>query len=153
VLLLATQTNLHFGPSRDQKWQNSSLVVNSSHNFADEWHIWELDWKETYIAFLFDGVETYRLTAPGQPGGLWDMAGFQGENIYQEGGPMAPWDQEFHFIISFSSGTWPFYDHCDPPAPWGHDSQDKKREFWHRREDWLPQWEQPFMIDYIRVFQ
>ena len=51
--------------------------------------------QENFIAFSVDGLEIYRLTAPGQvswddiiviilqPGGLWDMAGFEGEYIYK----------------------------------------------------------------------
>jgi len=147
------RTNLHFGPSRDQKWDHSDTVANKSHNFGDEWHLWGMDWREDYMAFTFDGVETYRLTAPGQPGGLWDMAGFHGDNIYKSGGPMAPWDQPFQFIISLHAGVWPFYDYCDPPAPWGQGSKHKRREFWSARAEWEGLMEQPYMIDYIRLYK
>jgi len=147
------QTNLHFGPSRDQHWSDGRTFVNSSHNFADSWHLWGMDWKEDYIAFTFDGVESYRLTAPGPPGGLFDMAGFNGENIYREGGPLAPWDQPFHFIISLHAGNWPFYDYCHPPAPWAQNSKQKRREFWAARDDWEQMMKQPYMIDYVRVYQ
>jgi len=159
------QTNLHFGPSRDQHWSDGKTYKNSSNNFADSWHLWGMDWKEDYIAFTFDGVESYRLTAPGPPGGLFDMAGFNGENIYREGGPLAPWDQPFYFIISmrlalnwvpcrgWDAGAWPFYDYCDPPAPWAQNSRQKRREFWAARDDWEQMMKQPYMIDYIRVYQ
>lgn len=45
-----------------------------------------------------------RLAAPGPPGGLFDYAGLPGENIWATGGPMAPFDTDFHFIISAQSG-------------------------------------------------
>ena len=112
-----------------------------------------MDWTPDHIAFLFDGVETYRLTAPGQPGGLWDMAGFQGDNIYKAGGAMAPWDQEFYLILSFGTGAWPFYSWCSPPAPWEEGSKDPRRQFWADREEWMAGWEQPWMIDYVRVYK
>jgi len=148
------QSNLHFGPSRDQHWSDASLVHNKTHNYADEWHLWGMEWTENYIAFTFDGVESYRLTAPGQPGGLFDMAGFEGENIYSNGGALAPWDQKFFFIISQGTGSWPFYNWCEPPSPWGDDSVEKRREFWSRRAEWQADFfEQNFMFDYIRVYQ
>ena len=68
------QTNLHFGPSRDQHWSdgktyknrffifdcsrikfntlspslsfpNDKMIMFSSNNFADSWHLWGMDWK------------------------------------------------------------------------------------------------------------
>ena len=69
------QTNLHFGPSRDQHWSdgktyknrfpsltvaglnstkyslslsrpiNDKMIIFSSNNFADSWHLWGMDWK------------------------------------------------------------------------------------------------------------
>ena len=68
------QTNLHFGPSRDQHWRdgksyknrffifdcsrikfntlspslsfpNDKMIMFSSNNFADSWHLWGMDWK------------------------------------------------------------------------------------------------------------
>merc|ERR1712142_946276 len=147
------QTNIHFGPDRGQHWSHGDRKENKTVNYADEFHTWLMDWTRDYIAFSIDGEETYRLTAPGEPGGLFDFAGFEGENIYSEGEPMAPFDQEFYFILSVQSGGWPFYDYCSPPAPWTQGSETIKREFWEARDLWLPTWKQPFTIDYIRVYQ
>ena len=36
---------------------------------------------------MSDGAEIYRLKAPGPDGGLWDYAGYSGDNIYKHGGP------------------------------------------------------------------
>ena len=52
----------------------------------------------------FSRTILFRLTAPGPPGGLFDYAGLPGENIWATGGPMAPFDTDFHFIISAQSG-------------------------------------------------
>ena len=73
------QTNLHFGPSRDQHWSdgktyknrslsltvaglnstkfspsrslpiNDKMIMFSSNNFADSWHLWGMDWKVDVI--------------------------------------------------------------------------------------------------------
>ena len=147
------QTNIHFGPSRQQHWSDGDRKTNSSDDYADDFHIWVMDWTPDHIAFSIDGEETYRLTAPGEPGGLFNHAGFDGENIYSGGGPMAPFDEEFYFILSIQSGGWPFYDYCDPPAPWSPNSKSPKKEFWEARDTWLSSWKQPFTFDYIRVYK
>ena len=148
------QTNLHFGPpGLDHHWSNFTLKSNKSVTYADDFHTWVIDWAEDHLAYSIDGEEIYHLTAPGPPGGLFEYAGFEGENIYAGGGPMAPFDKEFHFILSFGSGGWPFYDHCEPPAPWSSTSKSPRKEFWAARNDWFQSWQQPFTIDYIRVYQ
>ena len=147
------QTNIHFGPSRDQHWSHGDRKENHTLSYADDYHVWEMDWTQEYIAFAIDGEETYRLSSTGEPGGLFDMAGFTGDNIYAQGGLLAPFDQEFYFILSVQSGGWPFYDHCNPPAPWKDGSESPKKEFWEAKDSWLSSWEQPFSIDYIRVYQ
>ena len=117
------QTNLHFGPAGiNPHWKNETLKSNSSANYAEQFHIYEIDWTEQYLAFLIgktrpdtsqtrpinvlssDGSEIYRLTAPGPDGGLWHYAGYSGDNIYKHGGPLAPFDQPFYFILSAQSG-------------------------------------------------
>lgn len=105
-------------------WSNASLKTNTSTDFAKDFHIFELNWTEEFLAFSVDGEEIYRqasqtgtkeyrqilrlilfrLAAPGPPGGLFDYAGLPGENIWVSGGPMAPFDTDFHFIISAQSG-------------------------------------------------
>merc|ERR1712215_330697 len=124
------QTNLHFGPhGLDHHWSNYTLKTNKTMTYAEDFHVWEIDWTHDHLAYMIDGEEVYRLTAPGPPGGLWDLAGFEGDNIYAGGGPMAPFDRKFHFILSFGSGGWPFYDYCDPPAPWSRDSKTPRKQF------------------------
>ena len=148
------QTNLHFGPQGlDHHWSNYTLKSNDSVTYADDFHIWGIQWNENFLSFEIDGEEIYRLTAPGAPGGLFDYAGFTGDNIYKNEGPMAPFDQEFYFILSFGSGGWPFYDYCEPPAPWGKESEYLKIEFWEARHKWFGTWKQPFIIDYLRVYK
>jgi len=148
------QTNLHMGyPGSSEHWSNYTLNTNTTQNYADHFHIYELEWNENFAAYSIDGEEIYRLTAPGPPGGLYDYAGFDGDNIWASGGPMAPFDKDFYFVLSAASGGWPFYDYCTPPAPWSKDSPQKRREFWESRESWFHTWSQPFSIDYIRLYQ
>ena len=123
--------------------------------------------ESTSLRSSSDGAETFRLTAPGPGGGLWDLAGFTGENIYRHGGPLAPFDRRFYFILSAQSGEWllaslsdlggaggwPFSERCDPAAPWADQADTRRRQFWEARTEWLDSWDQPFSIDYVRVYQ
>ena len=56
-------------------------------------------------------------------------------------------------IDVYCAGGWPFYQHCSPPAPWDEHSPIKRRQFWESRDSWFSSWQQPFSIDYIRVYQ
>ena len=115
--------------------------------------IWVLDFSIILwnVSIRLDGEETRRITPP--EGGMWELGGFEGDNIYEDGNVMAPFDQEFHFILSTAPGvTWPF-SNCDPPMPWDPNSEDPGRQFWESRDDWISSFNQPFLIDYIRVYQ
>ena len=104
------------------------------------------------LIFRLDGEETRRITPP--KGGMWELGNFKGENIYADGGLMAPFDQEFHFILSTAPGVvWPFEPNCNPPMPWDPNSSDPGKQFWEAREEWISSFTQPFLIDYIKVFQ
>ena len=109
-------------PGDGPRWSDRTLKTNMSTDYAKEFHIFELNWTEKFLAFSVDGEEIYRhhrqkisstlilmpqdfrLTAPGPPGGLFVHAGLPGDNIWATGGPMAPFDTNFHFIISAQSG-------------------------------------------------
>ena len=102
--------------------------------------------------FRLDGEETRRITPP--EGGMWELGNFTGPNIYEDGTIMAPFDEEFYFILSTAPGVmWPWSDNCDPLHPWDPESEDPGRQLWEARETWLPTFQQPFMIDYIKVYQ
>ena len=85
---------------------------------------------------------------------MWEYGGFEGDNIYENGTRMAPFDKEFYFILSSAPGIrWPFGDKCEPPRPWNPDSEDPGKQFWESREDWIKSFTQPFLIDYVKVYQ
>ena len=71
---------------RSNKWSRAVRVYNTSQDYASQFHVWEMSWnqhedgRESHIVMRVDGRETWRLTAPGPPGGLWDMAGLEVAN-------------------------------------------------------------------------
>ena len=102
--------------------------------------------------FRLNGIETRRITPP--EGGMWELGNFEGDNIYINGTIMAPFDEQFHFIFTTEPGIiWPFSERCDPPIPWDPNSEDPGRQFWESREGWISSYTQPFLIDYIKVYQ
>ena len=55
------QSNLHMGLSGGgPHWSNASLKTNTSTDYAKEFHIFELNWTEEFLAFSVDGEEIYR---------------------------------------------------------------------------------------------
>ena len=85
---------------------------------------------------------------------MWELGGFEGKNIYQDGNIMAPFDEEFYFILETAPGVnWPFSASCIPSRPWDPNSEDPAKQFWEAREEWISSWAQPFLIDYVRVYQ
>ena len=55
------QSNLHMGISGGgPRWSNATLKTNSSTDYAKDFHIFELNWTEEFLAFSVDGEEIYR---------------------------------------------------------------------------------------------
>ena len=55
------QSTLHMGlPGPDHRWSEHTLKMNTSTHFAKEFHIYELNWTEEFLAFSVDGEEIYR---------------------------------------------------------------------------------------------
>ena len=46
------QTNLHMGyPGSSEHWSNYTLKTNTTQNYADHFHIYELEWNENFAAY------------------------------------------------------------------------------------------------------
>lgn len=73
-----------------------------SGDFSDDFHTFELEWTNKSIAFYLDGEEVGKISP--QEGGFWKLGEFDknpgGENVWKEGGIMAPFDQEVSIIIT-----------------------------------------------------
>ena len=47
------QTNIHYGPPGSQPQNRLSTVwTNTTDNYADHFHIYELEWTDQYLAFI-----------------------------------------------------------------------------------------------------
>ena len=65
---------------------------NLTDAFGDGFHLYGVTWTDTYISFTVDGEEIGRVTPP--QGGFWEYGNFTGDNLWENGEHMAPFDQE-----------------------------------------------------------
>ncbi len=117
--------------------------------------------KNISTRFSVDGVQIGSVSPP--EGGFWELGGFPGDNIWADGTQMAPFDQDFHFLLNVAVGGNFFPDGCDNAngeKPWaGRDQPGAMKNFWEANEVWYPTWTQDLgddsamKVDYIRVYQ
>jgi beta-glucanase (GH16 family) len=150
---------LHFGPSPDV---NGHMNAHGSKNTAPgngfdmAYHIFAVLWTPDMIQFSIDG-DVIKTIAPSAQTGFWGVGGFPG-NIPNPwvGAPnfkMAPFDQNFHFVLNVAVGGDYFPEGSTPIRPWG--SQTAFLDFFDNRGRWWPTWdseESAMAIDYIRVY-
>ncbi|OXA47082.1 beta-1,3-glucan-binding protein [Folsomia candida] len=121
-------------------------------------HVYAVEWTDTYIRHLLDGVVVGTTTPP--PGGFWELGGFPNDVHNPWTGAdnprMAPFDQEFYILLNVAvGGTNGFFpDDVQPPKPWRNDAGNAFAEFWAARNAWHPTWageNAAMQIDYVRI--
>ncbi|XP_069695954.1 beta-1,3-glucan-binding protein-like [Periplaneta americana] len=153
-------STMHWGPDYLHNWYWKThweqSLAGTGRTYADDFHLYGVEWTDQYMRFTLDYVEYGRIDAPAD--GFWYFGEYDknpgGDNIWQNGNNMAPFDQEFTFIFNVAIGGYFFPDEWDP-HPWSWFSGHTMRDFWEGRSEWLPTWngEQAAMkVDYIRVF-
>jgi hypothetical protein len=71
-------------------------IAESGRDFADDFHVFGLDWTADYLNFTVDGKLIGSRGVP--PGGFWSLGDFHNiegaQNIWKDGKPMAPFDKK-----------------------------------------------------------
>ncbi|XP_069695969.1 beta-1,3-glucan-binding protein-like [Periplaneta americana] len=153
-------STMHWGPDYLHNWYWKThweqSLAGTGRNYADDFRLYGVEWTDQYMRFTLDNVEYGRIDAPAD--GFWYFGEYDknpgGDNIWQNGNNMAPFDQEFTFIFNVAVGGYFFPDEWNP-HPWSWFSGHTMRDFWEGRSEWLPTWngEQAAMkVDYIRVY-
>lgn len=115
---------IHYGPTSNVKnhWPNAHHTKNRSPGYNEDFHLYKLTWSPTEINFFID--DEIVGTVEGQDG-FWKKGGFEGSglpNPWEEGGLMAPFDQEFYIMINLAVGGNGFFsdgfNNEDGPKPW-----------------------------------
>jgi len=154
-----TASTLHFGP---QPSQNGFMFAHGSRNspvdqgYDRDFHIYEVIWTRDMIQFKLDGTELKTIRPPG--GGFFELGQFpdNAENPWTNGNNprMAPFDENFHFLLNVAVGGDYFPDNTSPQKPWQGSSQ-TFLDFFNNRDSWQPTWSgerSAMAIDYIRVY-
>lgn len=160
-------STLHFGADYST---NAFLKAHAektvSGNLADSWHKYGLEWDENSIKFFLDGAEILNLTP--DSGGFWKLGGLDKtnyENPWRYASKMAPFDQEFYFVLNVAVGGIAYFPdkfHNSPaPKPWNDHSKTAPLQFWSQRNNWYPTWnpktnngeDAAMKINYIRVWK
>ncbi|GFO29984.1 hypothetical protein PoB_005648900 [Plakobranchus ocellatus] len=129
---------VHWGTSGyDSKTKGGAKEGKSWH---DQFHIYKLEWTPDYIATYVDSHRIMYLEAGTS---MYDRGRFSGPNIWASGDKMAPFDQEFYFILNVAVGgtSGNFPDALRSwTKPWHNNSPNPAKDFWNGRNDWLPTW-------------
>ena len=93
---------LHFGGGWPDNTSTSDHHSLGGANFADEFHVYSVEWEPTVIRWYVDDV-LYMTRVNSQ----WWSAGAPSN-------PLAPFDQEFYIILNTAVGGW--YTGCTEPS-------------------------------------
>ena len=91
-IVTEVDTTLHFGGSYPQNDYRSKKAYLDTP--ITEWHTYAVDWRKEYIAWIVDGVETFRLTYE-----QWWTA-----SVDKEDNPYAPFDKPFYILLNLAVG-------------------------------------------------
>jgi hypothetical protein len=140
------QSTLHWGPDPGQNayykthWEKD--LEGNGVDFADGFHLYKSEWNQYGITFSIDDEVIGNITPPS--GGFWELGGFNGNNPWAGGEQMAPFDQEFYFILNLAVGGNFFPDGCingNGEKPWTSGFvPGSMKSFWEARDVWMPTW-------------
>lgn len=158
-------STLHFGPFWPHNgYHTSTFELNSNNGFNTEFHNYQMEWTSNHIKFSVDDNQIGIIPVGD---GFFKRAGFDKiepklTNVWENGTLMAPFDQEFHFLINLAVGGQFFPDNAENlpgGKPWKNDSPNREKEFWDGRDQWLPSWRSredgkssTLQVDYIKVW-
>lgn len=158
---------LHFGPNPSHNGYNTATLTKnalSGAEYSKGFNTFGFVWSPENITVSINGENLATIDGGD---GFWKRAGFDKlnmENPWRYGSKMAPFDQEFHFILNLAVGgvNGYFPDNGDNPGgkPWKNSSPKAATDFWDGRENWLPTWnldkndgkDASLQVDYVKVW-
>ncbi|KAK9778118.1 putative Gram-negative bacteria binding protein [Seiridium cardinale] len=142
---------LHWGPSTQlDAYHRTTESKKLRHgDFSDDFHIFGVEWSDSYIYMYIDNRLTQSLYVPfgASYSSLFHRGQFEntGDNPWNSSNSEtlnAPFDQEFYLILNVavgSSGGF-FSDEAFNYKPWVDYSATAARSFWGAKDTWLPTW-------------
>jgi hypothetical protein len=157
---------IHYGPFIDiRNYQGFTTNTKPDEGFDKDFHLYQLEWTPDRFVFKIDNKVTGEIVPPA--GGFWEMGGYPGypgiKNPWKGREKMAPFDQEFYFILNLAVGGVDGYfgDHLTNKGaqkPWKNGSPVAAKDFWQGKNGWLPTWDldksddASLQVDYIKVW-
>lgn len=155
---------LHWGPDKNfNRYKLTHFMKRNDSGFHLDYHRYQLEWTPDFIKFSVDDEETGKVTPPN--GGFWELGRFGEEGIENpwrgSTSKMAPFDDEFYIIINLAVGSTTFFPDSGTnypmPKPWSNKSPCPMKDFWQKRNEWLPTWnmksdDSHLKVDYVRVW-
>jgi beta-glucanase (GH16 family) len=156
-------STLHWGPAWNANmYQLTNVDKMDPTGFDVDWHDYQMMWTEDDITFSIDDKTLATFAPP--DGGFWEWGNLESSGFSNpwrtSKSKMAPFDQEFYFVINLAVGGVAFFpdDATNPGGkPWVNTSPTAITEFWRGKDQWLPTWQldtdnAALQIDYIRVY-
>ncbi|KAG5868025.1 hypothetical protein JTB14_026666 [Gonioctena quinquepunctata] len=155
-------STLHWGPNPNyNRWPYTHFEKNTNPGFDEQFHRYQLEWTKDKIIFSIDDEVTGTVTPPS--GGFWELGQLEStgvDNPWKRHSKMAPFDQEFYFVINLAVGGTAYFpdDGVNPGGkPWKNNSPRAVTDFWEGREQWLPTWDlkaddSHLQVDYVKVW-
>lgn len=147
-------SSLHWGPDpiNDGWWRTLNHRVALHTTYADDFHVFGMEWSEKYLFTYIDNrILQVLFVNFDEP--LWKKGNFplayagNGTRLIdpwsQTGRFSTPFDEDFYLILSLGVGGtngW-FLDGLDQ-KPWVDSSDQAKLDFWKARDKWWPTWQQ-----------
>ncbi|XP_064620833.1 beta-1,3-glucan-binding protein-like [Lineus longissimus] len=158
-------STMHWGPYWPQNaWPRTHASKNlNAGTYGSGFHKYGLEWDETDIRFFLDGEEILKVD-PGA-NGFWSFGEFDtglpgNDNPWQGASKMAPFDQEFYFIMNVAVGGTNFFSdsfvNSPYPKPWRNDASNAMGDFWNAKNSWYPTWngeDAAMQVNYVRVWK
>jgi len=151
-------STLHFGPDAGHNGQSFTHGARNSapdQGFDRDFHVYELEWTGDHMRFTVDGQEVTSIYPPN--GGFFELGQFPNDvgNPWTQAPNkrMAPFDQNFHFVLNTAVGG-DFFPLTNE-RPWPDYSQQAYLDFMNAINSWKPSWggdDSAMKIDYIRVY-
>nr|CAD7439893.1 unnamed protein product [Timema bartmani] len=165
-----SSSTLHFGPYWPlNAYESAHFSKNTpaGAGFDKDYHLYQMEWTSDYLKFSLDNEELGTVTPNDQ--GFWGLGGFSAinptaENPWRFGTKMAPFDQEFYFLMNLAVGGVNGYFPDDGVnaggKPWINTSPQASTDFWNGRSQWLPTWHldenngesSSLLVDYVKVW-
>ena len=147
-------STLHWGPDYStDNYPKTHQVYTYQGDLSDDFHVYGLIWNQTYIGTYIDS-ESQVVLSHTLDETFWDLGGWgtSRDNPWKDGSKNAPFDQEMYLIINLAVGGTSGFFPDGFGKPWSNTNPNAVNQFWGAKDQWLPTWTQPMMVDYVKVW-